>query len=503
MDSQLSSERTTEQGCPDPKSKADIREYIQRIFTAKGVYGDVNKSPEPPAEPITAVEAPSEVEVEARNPQEEQLNGAPALPWLIKPEIKNPNPNPLKYSNLKPKKRKRPDEPPRNVIFVDTTVADPPRSPKKLRSPDNAINTADSAGEQAETPGSTFGPARKPPKSKVKALYQSQTKVDYTRMAPEWYNDVPNIKKISRRDLESIREVKDMVTLCIKHKNDTNAAKRTADLRTKLHEMEFYKFLTPNDQKFPQGYIKKSKVLDEGGLRRIFDSPDTDAFPYDIRADAEALWLRWMNEDIDPNLLRGIETTKGVLSSGKKRTQHKLEQNYQHKKSANTFGDNGLVNGQWWPSRLCAFRDGAHGEQEAGIHGQGGVGAYAVAVSSTEYDDIDNGDVIEYCGTSGDNGTPSKGTQLLQETYRKGQPLRVLRAQNKNSKYAPSEGIRYDGLYKITDYEIRDAKEAKIRFTLKRIEGQDPIRYHGVEKRPTPQESTERVKIRAFLDGGS
>lgn len=110
--------------------------------------------------------------------------------------------------------------------------------------------------------------------------------------------------------------------------------------------------------------------------------------------------------------------------------------------------------------------------------------------------------MIEYCGTAGDNGTPSKGTQLLQETYRKGEPVRVLRAQNKSSRYAPKDGIRYDGLYKITDYEIRDAKEAKIRFTLKRVEGQDPIRFQGVEKRPSPQELAERVKIRAFLDGG-
>lgn len=265
---------------------------------------------------------------------------------------------------------------------------------KKLKSPIEGTDTNNAAGEQIETPGSTFGPARKPPRSRVKPVYQSKEKVDYSKLAPDWYKDVPsNMKKISRGDMEAIREVKDLIERCIENQNDPSAEKHVMVLRTKIHDMEFYKFLTPNDQKFPEYYIKKSKVLEDGGLRRIFDGTDTDAFPLDIKADAEALWLRWMDGDLDPNLLRGIETTKAVLSSGKKRTHHKLEPNYKHKKSANAFGNNGLVNGQWWPSRLCALRDGAHGEQEAGIHGQSGVGAYAVVVSNTEYDDIDSGDV--------------------------------------------------------------------------------------------------------------
>jgi hypothetical protein len=89
---------------------------------------------------------------------------------------------------------------------------------------------------------------------------------------------------------------------------------------------------------------------------------------------------------------------------------------------------------------------------------------------------------------------------LLEESYRKKQPLRVLRAANKKSKYAPKEGVRYDGLYEIVDKEILDPKVAMIRFSLKRIKGQDPIRYKGVEARPTAQELKQRMNIRKDLE---
>jgi hypothetical protein len=117
-------------------------------------------------------------------------------------------------------------------------------------------------------------------------------------------------------------------------------------------------------------------------------------FPWDLAADAEALWIRWMGEDLDCHLMRGIEISKGVLESGKKRTSYKLEKSYTQKKSANAVGDNNLTNGQWWPSRICALRDGAHGEQEAGIHGQTGMGAYSVVVAVGGYADMDYGEVL-------------------------------------------------------------------------------------------------------------
>jgi hypothetical protein len=106
---------------------------------------------------------------------------------------------------------------------------------------------------------------------------------------------------------------------------------------------------------------------------------------------------------------------------------------------------------------------------------------------------------LEYCGTEGKNGVVSKGTQFLQQTYLKGEVLRVLRAPKKNSVYAPKSGIRYDGLYKIVDSKTLDPVNVMIRFTLTRVEGQDPIRCKGETSRPTSKEEYEMSKIRKYL----
>jgi hypothetical protein len=76
----------------------------------------------------------------------------------------------------------------------------------------------------------------------------------------------------------------------------------------------------------------------------------------------------------------GNRHTKRIFDTGRKRTNYKLEERYMHKKSANAVRNIGLRNGQWWPIRLCAMRDGAYGEQEVGIHGQAGKEAYSVVV---------------------------------------------------------------------------------------------------------------------------
>lgn len=107
--------------------------------------------------------------------------------------------------------------------------------------------------------------------------------------------------------------------------------------------------------------------------------------------------------------------------------------------------------------------------------------------------------IIEYCGTASNSSEPTKHTSFLLDSYLKKQPLRVLRAVNKKSKFAPAEGIRYDGLYNIIDKEFLDADTAMFRFTLKREIGQTPIRWEGVEARPTDRELKEQVKIRELI----
>lgn len=365
----------------------------------------------------------------------------------------------------------------------------PLRKPKTLENP----NVEDESKNEGSSTRRPFGPEKKPWK-KTKSAYISKEVVNLRKL-PDWYADTNLKEKHSRGDLQIIAHVRDIIKRCLITRSTDEPAIRDkffVDLRIQIQRMKFYEFLS-------KIIVKKSKILEEDGLLQIFDGPDQDKFPWDVRADAKALWLRWVVGEFDGHLLRGIIVTKGVLSTGAKRTSRKLDKDYTNRRSPNVVGSNDIVNGEWWPLRICALRDGAHGEVEGGIHGQTGKGAYSIVVAEGGYADHDNGDTIEYCGTASQTSEPTANTILLQEAFARDQPLRVLRAANKKSKYAPSKGIRYDGLYRITGREILDFNTAMYRFSLQRIEGQDPIRYKGVEVRPNDQELKEEMKIKDQL----
>ena len=316
-----------------------------------------------------------------------------------------------------------------------------------------------------------------------------------TSQAGTWYSAYNATKQpYSRGDLETIRYVNVLI------KNCENAAAAGEDLselfdklRNRLHVMEFFDFLTGM-------LLKRAKVLEEHGLENIFNSTEVD-FPWDICADAVALYRKWLNGVIDPHLLRGIDTKQGKNPAGKSLTSRSLNKSYIGKKSCNYVGAGSLVNGQWWPLQICAMRDGAHGEIEAGIHGQPGTGAFSIVLSGGGYSNIDQGDIIQYCGTSGKEEQASAGTKLLLKSQKDENDIRVLRSASldKKNKYRPPKGLRYDGIYRIIDYEILDKDTAMHRFTLRRRNRQDPIRCTGVEKRPTDEELAEYTKIRNLI----
>jgi len=143
------------------------------------------------------------------------------------------------------------------------------------------------------------------------------------------------------------------------------------------------------------------------------------------------------------------------------------------------------------PFQICALRDGAHGEIEAGIHGQAGKGAFSIVLSSGGYADVDEGDNLKYCGTAGSEHQPTPGTLLLKDSVKFGTPVRVLRSWQlpASNKYRPAKGLRYDGIYDLVGApKILDEETVMHQFTLRRRAGQDPIRYQGAELRPTEEE---------------
>ena len=67
------------------------------------------------------------------------------------------------------------------------------------------------------------------------------------------------------------------------------------------------------------------------------------------------------------------------LTNGRRRVYRILDKSAA--RPCNVFGHNGLTVGQWWPYRICALRDGAHGATQGGIAGSVESGAYSVVVS--------------------------------------------------------------------------------------------------------------------------
>ncbi|XP_065217147.1 E3 ubiquitin-protein ligase UHRF1-like [Planococcus citri] len=150
---------------------------------------------------------------------------------------------------------------------------------------------------------------------------------------------------------------------------------------------------------------------------------------------------------------------------------------------ANHFGPiPNIPVGTCWEYRLQASEAGVHRPLVAGIHGRENEGAYSIVISGCYADDFDNGDEFFYSGSGGRASDPSKRlsaqirNQLLTKSnkalalccdcplndreggtaknWRAGKPVRVIRNYKlaKFSKYAPTEGNRYDGIYKVVKY---------------------------------------------------
>ncbi|KAI6363247.1 hypothetical protein MCOR25_005965 [Pyricularia grisea] len=154
------------------------------------------------------------------------------------------------------------------------------------------------------------------------------------------------------------------------------------------------------------------------------------------------------------------------------------------KKNAHIIGHNGLVPGDWFPKQLVALFKGAHGSSQGGIAGSRGQGAVSIIVGSAVYENVDKdcGNVIYYSGAQksgarlpGDR-SDSASTKLLLESFSRGNLIRVIRKKNHISQHAPAEGLRYDGLYRITTWversEITTGRHRVLLFTLVRDPGQ-------------------------------
>lgn len=302
---------------------------------------------------------------------------------------------------------------------------------------------------------------------------------------------------MSRWDLDNLKALRShhQAVIIANAPFDPGMPNKISRVYQQIHKMGLLSFINA-------GYINEAKVLDVIQAIATSNHPDSPfRYAWFIRADAQALLHRWSRNDYDPYLLRGINANATETSDGKKNRTYSTDKDYFFHTPCNYFGAGNLQNGQWFPLQICAKRDGAHGEVEAGIHGQNKKGAYSVVVSSSDYANIDNGERIEYCSTASRTNKDSTGTTLMKLSLKEGASVRVLRSHNlpAENKWRPAAGLRYDGLYKITRFEVLDAATAMHRFHLVREEGQTPIRYKDVYVRPSVQEVEKWSEIRGRM----
>lgn len=158
--------------------------------------------------------------------------------------------------------------------------------------------------------------------------------------------------------------------------------------------------------------------------------------------------------------------------------------------------------GSWFASRAELAAAGVHRPLQAGISGSQYEGADSVVLSGGYADDADYGDTILYTGQGGRDAHTgeqvrhqhlNRGNLALARSALHGLPVRVVRGAGSGSRFAPDEGYRYEGLYRVDQYwQERGAAGFYVwRFLLHRIH--DAVSSAGASKgkRAVAEEETD------------
>lgn len=126
-------------------------------------------------------------------------------------------------------------------------------------------------------------------------------------------------------------------------------------------------------------------------------------------------------------------------------------------------------------------------EVHRGVQQGIGGGGNSIVLSGGYVDDRDENDVIIYTGQGGrDPNTGrqiadqqlTRGNRQLAKHYNEGNPIRVSRGSQLDSRYAPANGYRYDGLYRIDDFWHEQGADGFLvyRYRFVKIETSDIVR---------------------------
>ncbi|XP_026559511.1 E3 ubiquitin-protein ligase UHRF2 [Pseudonaja textilis] len=175
----------------------------------------------------------------------------------------------------------------------------------------------------------------------------------------------------------------------------------------------------------------------------------------------------------------------------------------------------GVPVGATWKFRVQVSEAGVHRPHVGGIHGRSNDGAYSLVLAGGFEDEVDRGDEFTYTGSGGRDLSGNKriGEHSFDQTlthmnralalncdaplddkngaesknWRAGKPVRVVRSSKgrRISKYAPEEGNRYDGIYKVVKYwpEIGKCGFLVWRYLLRRDDAEPaPWTTEGIDR---------------------
>ncbi|KAI0365482.1 hypothetical protein BV20DRAFT_954158, partial [Pilatotrama ljubarskyi] len=167
----------------------------------------------------------------------------------------------------------------------------------------------------------------------------------------------------------------------------------------------------------------------------------------------------------------------------------------------------GVYVGDTFESKRQLHDAGVHAGLRSGIHGQKDVGAFSIVMAGGYEDDIDYGDKIYFVGTGGQEtvyGGPQKCDQSFEHSMNQAllksmetqQPVRVIRGWELRSAYAPKEGFRYDGLYRVKSAEMKKGRSGfqVCVFKLRRIRDQPALPPARLVSERTPKMREKRPR---------
>jgi len=133
--------------------------------------------------------------------------------------------------------------------------------------------------------------------------------------------------------------------------------------------------------------------------------------------------------------------------------------------------------GTKYVNRAAAAATGVHQVRMQGIAGNRKVGCASIVMSGGYDTDEDHGHEIFYTGRGGQNPVNPRGPHIADQdlslndnaalvmSESTGKPLRIVRGSGHKSPYAPADGYRYDGLYRVAaHYPVKHPKDGFVRW---------------------------------------